>query len=106
MLDPILAALVEPRRRLILETLRSGEQTAGALAALFPDVSRPAVSQHLRVLEDAGLVQVRKSGVRRLYSLDPAGLDELHNFLDGFWTDRLAMLKQVVEDDRRKPDEN
>ncbi len=106
MLDPILAALAEPRRRLILETLRSGEQTAGALAALFPDVSRPAVSQHLRVLEDAGLVLVRKSGVRRLYSLDPAGLDELRNFLDGFWTDRLALLKQVVEADRRKPDEN
>jgi DNA-binding transcriptional ArsR family regulator len=106
MLDPVLTALAEPRRRQILETLLSGEQTAGDLAALFPDVSRPAVSQHLRVLEEAGLVQVRKSGVRRFYSLDLAGFDELRGFLEEFWTDRLANLKRLVEEERRKPDEN
>lgn len=106
MLDPILAALAEPHRRQILEILRMGERSSGDLASLFPDVSRPAVSQHLRVLEEAGLVQVRRSGVRRFYSLDPDGFDELRSFLEEFWVDRLAVLKEVVEKDRRKADEN
>ncbi|MBM4415452.1 MAG: winged helix-turn-helix transcriptional regulator [Chloroflexi bacterium] len=84
----MLQALAEPRRRRILELVRERELPAGAIAARF-DVSRPAISQHLRVLKEAGLVSERRNGTRRLYRARPEGLAELRAFLQGYWDDRL-----------------
>lgn len=84
-----IGALADPTRRAVLEGLREGPRAVGELARDLP-VSRPAVSQHLRVLKDAGLVQERPEGVRRLYSVRPAGIAELRAYLDGFWQDALA----------------
>jgi len=86
--DAVLQALAEPRRRRILELVRERELPAGAIAARF-DVSRPAISQHLRVLKEAGLVSERRNGTRRLYRARPEGLAELRAFLQGYWDDRL-----------------
>lgn len=87
-MDAVLQALAEPRRRRILELVRERELPAGAIAARF-DVSRPAISQHLRVLKEAGLVSERRNGTRRLYRARPEGLAELRAFLQGYWDDRL-----------------
>ena len=84
-----LAALADPTRRAILEALREHPRTVGDLATDQP-VSRPAVSQHLRVLERARLVRVEAQGNRRLYSIRREGLEELKQYLDGFWSDALA----------------
>jgi DNA-binding transcriptional ArsR family regulator len=84
-----LDALGEPTRRRIFELLRDGPVAVGELAAQLP-VSRPAVSQHLRVLEDAGLVTYRRDGTRRLYEIDPRGVDELRAWVDDFWSEALA----------------
>ena len=84
-----LVALADPTRRAIFEALRQQPRTVGDLAALQP-VSRPAVSQHLRVLEGARLVRVNPQGNRRLYSVRRDGLDELKQYLEGFWSDALA----------------
>ena len=89
-------ALGDPTRRAILERLRRGPRAVGELAARLP-VSRPAVSQHLRVLEQAGLVRVRREGTRHLYSLNPRGLDELRAYFDRFWDDALAAFKAAAE---------
>lgn len=86
---PALAALADPTRRKIFESLRGGPRSVGDLAGAFP-VSRPAVSQHLRVLREAGLVEAEASGTRRLYRIDPEGLAALHSYLDGFWNDVLG----------------
>lgn len=86
-----LDALGDPTRRAVLERLRGGELAVGEIAAGLP-VSRPAVSQHLRVLEGAGLVTARRTGTRRLYRIDTAGLDAVRAYLDRFWTDVLAEL--------------
>jgi DNA-binding transcriptional ArsR family regulator len=91
------AAIADPIRRRVLELVRDEELPAGAIAANFP-VSRPAVSRHLRVLREAGLVQERRSGRERLYRADPAPLAELRNWLDGYWAGRLQALKQLAED--------
>jgi DNA-binding transcriptional ArsR family regulator len=88
------AALADPTRRRIVELLAEGEHSAGALAAQF-DTSRPGVSRHLRVLREHGLVRARGDGARRLYSLDPAPLAELDDWLAryrGFWNNRLDAL--------------
>ncbi|HUH16306.1 MAG TPA: metalloregulator ArsR/SmtB family transcription factor [Gaiellaceae bacterium] len=85
----VLAALGDPTRRQIFESLRSGPRSVGELAAGLP-VSRPAVSQHLRVLKEAGLVSDRKQGTRRLYRVDPGGLEGLRDYFDGFWGEALA----------------
>lgn len=84
-----LAALADETRRRLLERLRAGPLPAGRLAEGF-DVTRPAVSQHLRVLERAGLVRARREGTRRIYTVDARGLQELRRYLDGFWDDVLA----------------
>jgi DNA-binding transcriptional ArsR family regulator len=94
--EAALKAIAEPRRRRILTLVRDGELSAGEIAAQF-DVSRPAVSQHLNVLKEAGLVSERRKGTRRLYRARPEGLDELRVFLDGFWDDRLEALKREAE---------
>jgi DNA-binding transcriptional ArsR family regulator len=81
-------ALGDPTRRSIFERLRSGPRSVGELAEGLP-VSRPAVSQHLRVLKHAGLVSDTRDGTRRLYRVDPRGLDELRAYFDRFWGDAL-----------------
>jgi len=83
-----LDALGDPTRRQIFESLRGGPRSVGDLAAGLP-VSRPAVSQHLRVLKEAGLVSDRKEGTRRLYRVDPGGLAWLRDYFDGFWGEAL-----------------
>jgi len=90
-----LQCLSDPTRRRVLEKLRAGPQSVGVLARGLP-VSRPAVSQHLRVLKDAGLVGDRSEGTRRVYYIDPHGLGELRRWLDGFWTDALEAFKNEV----------
>lgn len=84
-----LRALADAMRREILDGLRRGPRPVGEIAATLP-VSRPAVSQHLRVLQDAGLVVQRRRGTRRLYSVEPRGLVELRGYLDSLWGDALA----------------
>ena len=93
-----LQALADPTRRTIFERLRQGPSPVGRLAEGLP-VSRPAVSQHLRVLKRAGLVTARKSGTRRVYSVEVEGLDELRRYLDTFWTDVLAAFEAASSED-------
>ncbi|MEM8731497.1 MAG: metalloregulator ArsR/SmtB family transcription factor [Pseudomonadota bacterium] len=85
----MLAALADPTRRAIVTRLREGALAVGALANDLP-VSRPAVSQHLRVLSEAGLLEVTRNGTRRLYHLSPGGIEALRRYLDGLWDDALA----------------
>jgi DNA-binding transcriptional ArsR family regulator len=89
-------ALGDPTRRTIFEHLAERPRAVGDLAGELP-VSRPAVSQHLRVLKDAGLVIDHRAGTRRIYQLNPDGLAELRAQLDRFWTQALANYKQIVE---------
>jgi DNA-binding transcriptional ArsR family regulator len=91
-----MTALGDPTRRAIFERLADGPSSVGALAGDMP-VSRPAVSQHLKVLKEAGLVVDRQDGTRRIYSLDPAGVGALRATFDRFWTQALATYKEVVE---------
>src|SRR5438034_6911840 len=95
-------ALGAPTRRAIFERLAAGPLAVGELANGLP-VSRPAVSQHLKVLKDAGLVTDRRSGTRRLYQLDPDGVGALRAYFDGFWNQALAAFKAAVEDNRGLP---
>ncbi len=95
-----LEAIAEPRRRAILKLVRDEELPAGTIASQF-EVTRPAVSQHLRVLREAGLVSERRDGTRRLYRARPEGLAELRGFLDEFWDTKLQRLKAEVELDER-----
>jgi DNA-binding transcriptional ArsR family regulator len=91
-----LTALGDPTRRAIFEQLRTGPRSVGQLAESLP-VSRPAVSQHLRVLRAAGLVSDRKDGTRRLYRVAPKGVAELRDYVNGFWDEVLAEFKDKVE---------
>jgi DNA-binding transcriptional ArsR family regulator len=91
-----LDALGDPTRRRVFERLRRGPLSVTELAEKLP-VSRPAVSQHLRVLKQAGLVTERRDGTRRLYRIDPDGLGELRDYLDDFWGDALAAFQAAVE---------
>jgi DNA-binding transcriptional ArsR family regulator len=97
-------ALGDGTRRLILERLRGGPLAVGELAAELP-VSRPAVSQHLRVLKEAGLVTERRNGTRRLYRVDTDGLAEVRDYLESFWTDVLAAFEAAAEAEAEKEDE-
>jgi len=92
----LVAVPAGPRRRAVLEELRDGPRAVGELAARLP-VSRPAVSQHLRVLKEAGLVTERQNGTRRLYRVEPDGLAELREYLEGFWEEALASFKAAAE---------
>ena len=102
-METALRALAEPRRRRILTLVRDGELSAGEIAAQF-EVSRPAISQHLTVLREAGLVDERRNGTRRLYRVRPEGLAELKAFLDGFWDERLEALKREAEREEQQHD--
>lgn len=97
-------ALAEPRRREILKLVRSSELPAGAIAEQFGDVTRPAISQHLRTLREAGLVEERRDGTRRLYRARPQGLADLRRFLDEFWDERLDVLREEAEREQRSID--
>jgi DNA-binding transcriptional ArsR family regulator len=99
--EAALKAIAAPHRRQILTLVRDGELSAGEIAAHF-DVTRPAVSQHLNVLKEAGLVNERRNGTRRLYRARPEGLVPIRSFLEGFWDERLEGLKREAEREERK----
>jgi DNA-binding transcriptional ArsR family regulator len=96
MSDRVFAALADPTRRSVFEKLADRPQSVGALAAQLP-VSRPAVSQHLKVLKDAGLVADEPRGTSRIYRIDPAGLGAVRRWLDQQWERSLENFKQLAE---------
>src|SRR4051812_4328747 len=93
----VLTVLGDPTRQAILDLLLEGPQPVGQLAALLP-VSRPAVSQHLKVLKDVGLVVDHQEGTRRVYRVDPAGLAPLRAYLERFWQKAMVAFAQHAED--------
>jgi DNA-binding transcriptional ArsR family regulator len=99
--EAALKAIAAPTRRRILTLVRDDELTAGEIASNF-EVSRPAISQHLNVLKEAGLVSERRNGTRRLYRAQPDQLEELKQFLEEFWGVRLHALKREAEKEERK----
>jgi len=99
--EAVLDAIAEPRRREILRMVLRKQLSSGEIASRF-DVTRSAISQHLRILERVGLVSVERDGTRRLYSARPEGLAGLREYLEEFWGDRLANLRQAVETRERK----
>jgi DNA-binding transcriptional ArsR family regulator len=101
LVEAALKAIAGPRRRQILTLVRDGELSAGEIAAHF-DVTRPAVSQHLNVLKEAGLVSERRNGTKRLYRSRPEGLAEVKEFLEEFWDERLVALKREAEKEEKK----
>ena len=100
-MDAALRALADPRRRAILALVRERELPAGEIAARF-DVTRPAISQHLAVLRESGLVFERREGTRRLYRARPAGAAELRSWLEEFWDDGLARLQAAAEAEEQR----
>lgn len=101
--DTALQALADPTRRAIFERLREGPSPVGELANGLP-VSRPAVSQHLRVLREAALVVERKEGTRNIYSLNQRGLEDLREYIESFWDEVLDRYKKAVEDGDTSPE--
>jgi DNA-binding transcriptional ArsR family regulator len=102
-LDLAARAIAEPRRRQILVLVGEGELSAGEIASHF-DVSRPAVSQHIATLREAGLLDERREGTRRLYRVRPEGMAGLSDFLNRFWTDRLERLRLAAELEQQRRD--
>jgi DNA-binding transcriptional ArsR family regulator len=102
-IDRVARALAAPRRREILGLVRDDELSAGEIASRF-DVSRPAISQHLSALREAGLLRERRDGTRRLYRAQPEALAGLRDFLNEFWTDRLERLKLAAELEQQRRD--
>jgi DNA-binding transcriptional ArsR family regulator len=103
--DAALKAIAEPRRRAILRLFRDEELASGEIARHF-DVTGPAISQHLGVLKEAGLVTERRDGTRRLYLARRQGIDDLHRFLADFWDDGLDRLRDAAERAQRAKDTN
>jgi DNA-binding transcriptional ArsR family regulator len=99
--DAVLRALAEPQRRRILRLVRDEELTAGRIAEQFT-ISPQAVSQHLRVLKDAGLLRERREGTRRLYAIRPEAMEPVRAFLEELWPSSLQRLKRIVEADRER----
>ncbi|WP_172296720.1 helix-turn-helix transcriptional regulator [Pseudoruegeria sp. HB172150] len=103
--ESAIAALADPTRRSLIERLRDGPQPVGRLAQDLP-ISRPAVSQHLKVLSDAGLLLVEPSGTRRLYRLAPQGFEDLRRWLDSLWDDALgsfaARAREIAKESNSK----
>jgi DNA-binding transcriptional ArsR family regulator len=99
-MEAVLKAIAEPRRREILRLVSGDELTAGEIAARF-DVTRPAISQHLTILRNAGLLDERREGTRRLYRVRPEAFGEVRAYLESFWDEGLLALKNVVESDER-----
>lgn len=104
-MSTVLHAIAEPRRQAILRLVWSHELCAGEIAAQF-EVSRPAISQHLRVLKEAGLVAERRAGTRRYYRARPEGLAELRAYLEEFWQDHLMALKEAAEAEEKEKGHN
>jgi DNA-binding transcriptional ArsR family regulator len=102
--DRVFAALNDPTRRSVLERLRSGPKPVGEIARGLP-VTRPAVSQHLKVLKEAGLVDDRSEGTRRIYQIDPKGLGAMRAWLDQFWTEALDAFAAEAERTAKKEKE-
>lgn len=100
-MDDVLRAIAEPNRRRILHMVWDAEMSAGDIAATF-EVSRPAISQHLRVLHEAGLLAVRKAGTRRLYRARREGIAELMAFIETYWQQGLDRLKTAAEAEERR----
>jgi DNA-binding transcriptional ArsR family regulator len=100
-MEAALRAIAEPRRRRILELVGGRELSAGEIASHF-EVTRPAISQHLGVLKEAGLVNERRNGTQRLYRARPQGLAELKAFLDGFWDEKLESLQREAEREEKE----
>jgi DNA-binding transcriptional ArsR family regulator len=96
----VFEAIAQPKRREILQLLAGGELSAGDVASRF-DVTQPAISQHLKVLREAGLISERRDGTRRLYSMRPEGLADLHSFLAQVLPAGLQRLKQAAEAEER-----
>jgi DNA-binding transcriptional ArsR family regulator len=103
--DEALRAIAEPRRRAILRLVAHDELAAGEIAAAF-EVTRTAVSQHLTVLKNAGLLTERRDGTRRLYRARPEGLDGLRQFLDDMWASSLDIARRLVEAERGITDDD
>lgn len=99
--EVMFSALADPTRRAVFEMLAAEPAPVGALASRLP-VSRPAVSQHLKVLSDAGLVSARAEGTRRIYSVEPQRLEELRRWLDQLWTDVLGAFAEAAEQEAKK----
>ena len=99
-METVLKAIAEPRRQEILRLIWQRERAAGDVAAHF-DVSRPAISKHLRILKEAGLLAERRVGTRRLYRARPERLADARRFLESFWDEGLAAIKRSAEDDAR-----
>ena len=104
-MDLALKAIAEPRRRAILRLVRDDELASGEIARHF-DVSGPAISQHLGVLKEAGLVTERREGTRRLYLARPEGIRDLRKFLDDFWDDGLDRLRDAAERAQRAKEQS
>ena len=100
-MEAALRAIAEPHRRQIIRLVWDGELSAGEIASHF-DVSRPAISQHIGVLKEVGLVTERRNGTRRLYRASTDRLVELRTFLDEFWGDRLEALKREAEREEKR----
>lgn len=100
-IDKVLDALGDPTRRVVFRRLRKGNRSVREIADGM-NVSRPAVSQHLKVLRGAGLIIVRVDGARRLYGIDPTGIETLRDWLDGFWDDALAAFKEAAEQEQNR----
>jgi DNA-binding transcriptional ArsR family regulator len=100
-MDAALRAIAEPRRREILRLVRDSERSAGEIASRF-DVTQPAISQHLRVLRETGLVTERREGTRRFYKANAGRVAELRRFLDAFWDEGLERLKRAAEREERR----
>ena len=98
--ETVLKAIAEPRRQEILRLLWQRERAAGEVAAHF-DISRPAISKHLRILKEAGLVEERRAGTQRLYRARPERLADARRFLESFWDEGLAAIKRSAEGDAR-----
>ncbi len=100
-MNSIIQAITEPNRREILKMVARRELTAGEIASHF-SISRPAVSQHITILKEAGLLLERREGTSRFYQTDPEGFKELIDFINFFWDEKLLKLKKVIEVKQRK----
>ena len=100
LVETVLKAIAEPRRQEILRLLWQRERAAGEVAAHF-DISRPAISKHLRILKQAGLLEERRAGTQRLYRARPERLADARRFLESFWDEGLAAIKRSAEGDTR-----
>ena len=100
LVETVLKAIAEPRRQEILRLLWQRERAAGEVAAHF-DISRPAISKHLRILKQAGLLEERRAGTQRLYRARPERLADARRFLESFWDEGLAAIKRSAEGDAR-----